>query len=127
MNESGFTQAIMKKLPKGIYKWKIMNSMQNGIPDCFFSGVAGDLWVEVKYISTPPKRANTDVSPKLSELQRKWLNDRYDEGRDVAVLLGSPSGNILLMDKDWNNRIVMEDLNQTRAQVVHWITKQTLG
>ena len=126
MTESQFTQSIMRKLDKRIYKWKIMNMMQNGVPDCYFSGPAGDLWVEFKYIKVP-KRDTTEFKPKLSALQLKWLNERYDEGRNVAVILGSDIGSAIFIDRWWNGFITWKYLVSTKQDIVKWIETQTLG
>ena len=102
-----------------------MNSMQNGIPDCYFSGDKGDLWAEMKYISTVPKRDTTLIYPNLSELQKKWLNNRYDEGRNTCVILGSPIGCYVFTDKTWTNGITRNHLVTPRLEVIEWILHQT--
>ena len=126
MTESGFTQSIMRKLDKRVYKWKIMNMMQNGVPDCYFSGPAGDLWVEVKYI-TAPKRDTTKIIPNLSPLQLKWLEERANEGRNVAVLIGSNIGSTILEGKYFDGYLTRKNLTATKQQVIEWIETQTLG
>jgi len=125
MTETGFTRSIMRKLPPEIYRWKIMNIMQNGVPDCWFSGSAGDLWLEIKYI-TAPKRINTKIHPDLSDLQRKWLNERHQEGRNVAVLLGSDIGCYIFRNRQWDSHIRKVDLKLSRLEVVEWIKQQTI-
>jgi hypothetical protein len=127
MTESGFTQSIMRKLDKRIYKWKIMNTMQNGVPDCYFSGPAGDLWVEVKYIKLP-KRELTEITPKLSDLQLRWLTQRKAEGRNVAVILGSEQGSCLYhINESFEDKVQRAAFNLSRNDVVKWIETQTLG
>jgi hypothetical protein len=126
MNEAGFTRYIFKKLPLEIYKWKIMNMMQNGVPDCYFSGSHGDLWVEVKY-QKAPKKVNTKFKANLSTLQDKWLTERSKEGRNVAVVLGTDLGCRIFKYNDWSISLRRPDLIHTRADVIQWICKQTLG
>jgi putative intracellular protease/amidase len=50
-----------------------------------------DLWVEWKW-----GRA------KLSPRQLAWLNDRYAEGRKVAVVCGTSEGAVIFTDKLWS-------------------------
>lgn len=127
MKEADFTRSIMRKLPPEVYKWKIMNMMQNGVPDCYFSGSAGDLWVEFKY-KKAPKRESTLFNPALSDLQLKWLNERRAEGRNVAVVLGSDIGcHIYHYSANFLEFITRKQLVHTRQDIVEWIVKETLG
>lgn len=88
--ESEFTQAVHRALRKhGIYCWKISDRFRAGVPDAWYSGPGGDLWIEYKYLQRQPRRWYV---PKLSELQIAWLNDRHSEGRRVAVVVGCPDG-----------------------------------
>jgi len=127
MNESGFTRYIFKKLPPEIYKLKIRLAQQNGVPDAYFSGPAGDCWVEFKYI-TAPKREVTEILPNLSPLQIKWLEGRHKEGRTVCVVLGSDIGCYIFDQHDWDVPIIREHFTvYTRQHVIKWIIRQTLG
>ena len=119
MTESGFTQSIMRKFDKRIYKWKIMNTMQKGVPDCYFSGPAGDLWLEVKYI-TAPKRETTLIKTGLSALQLKWLTGRHKEGRNVALLIGSDIGS-QIRTQFFELPAIRTSLVLTKQQVIEWI------
>jgi len=127
MNESGFTKYIFKKLPSEIYKLKIRLAQQNGVPDAYFSGPAGDCWIEFKYI-TAPKRDTTDIYPALSDLQKKWIENRNNEGRSVAVVLGSDIGCYIYLHTDWKDPINTMHLKQRdRKDVIDWIRRKTLG
>jgi len=126
MNESGYTAAVNRKLRPHIYVWKIMNSMQNGIPDCWYSGTKAGLFAEYKYIKNLPKRETTILKLDLSELQTKWLTERYSEGRNVCVILGSPQGAFIFTDQKWNDlEITKSDLIMNQKQVAQWILNQT--
>ena len=126
MNEHGFIKSITNKLPKEIYRWKIQALMNNGVPDCYFSGPAGDLWVEFKFIKLP-KRESTLIKPNLSALQLKWLDGRYDEGRTVAVIIGSNINSAILIDKQWYSVITNHSFVFCKQDIVKWIESQTLG
>ena len=70
---------------QGVYTWKVSDRFTAGIPDCYYSGPAKDLWVEYKFI---PTTKSTKQPAALSALQIKWLKDRMLEGRNVAVIVG---------------------------------------
>lgn len=124
MHESAFTASIHKKLPKSVYRWKIQATMTGGIPDCYYSGNKADLWIEYKLIKKLPKRDSTLLIPQLSELQKKWLQERHNEGRNVAVILGSLEGCHIFRYPDWNEGVPKTKLTLNRAEIANWITKQ---
>jgi len=126
VKEATFTRYIMSKLPKEIYKWKIMNSMTNGVPDCYFSGKKGDLWVEMKY-KTAPKRESTLIKHELSALQLQWLNNRQAEGRNVAVVYGTDIGCHIYQHGLFDEPLHRSAFSLTRQAVIEWIIKETLG
>jgi hypothetical protein len=103
--ETNFTTRIHKRLPLSIYKMKNNNQYTGGIPDVWYSGKSGDLWVEYKYLPKTPVRAVTDPKKLLSALQLQWLNARKEEGRNVAVIIGCPDGGVLLSNGVWNEEI----------------------
>jgi hypothetical protein len=88
MNESKFTTKFNKGLPEDIHIWKISDRFSKGVPDCYYSGSSGDLWIEYKYekngLAKQKKRA--EYYPNLSMLQKIWLESRYKQGRNVAVI-----------------------------------------
>ena len=88
--ETTYYTAIHRLLPKDLYREKMFNPYSSGTPDVWYSGTADDLWVEYKYITKVPQKAPIIVQKMLTALQRKWLNDRYREGRNVIVILGTP-------------------------------------
>ena len=119
MQEAGFTAAVLKKVREaGAYAWKVSDRFNAGVPDCWISGPKGDLWVEVKFVKQFPKRAT--VRPDLSALQRKWLEDRHDEGRQVAVVVGSPEGVVIYPKLDWVSPVTREAA-VSRKQLIAWI------
>ncbi len=126
MTEAGFTRYIMTRISKDIYSWKISNMYQNGVPDCYFSGPKGDLWVEMKYILAP-KRSTTLFKPKLSPLQSAWLNERHDEGRNVGVVLGTNHGCYIYYEPPFDVSINTRQLLLNRKNVIKWIEDETLG
>lgn len=126
MSESGQTYAINKKVrAAGVYALKLQTMGNNGIPDCYYSGNKADLWVEMKYISDKalPKKEKTLIQPMLSDLQYNWLIERGNEGRNVAVIIGSSIGWVIY--PIWDRPIYKTELNMTRNEVIEWIINQT--
>lgn len=110
MNEHSFVRSIhtaLKRKAPELYVWKINDNFQGGVADAYYSGDK-DHWVEYKYISLP-KRDQTLLDIGLSPLQQQWLRDRHNEGRTVAVIVGSPDGNIILPALDWEDNISRVD------------------
>lgn len=101
--ENRFIQNIHKRLKQGIYREKTHNSFRGGTPDVFYEGKASMFWVEYKFLSVRPKKAFT---PKLSELQKRWLKRNYENGFDPLVIVGFPKGGVILQTPYvWENQV----------------------
>lgn len=110
MNEHSFIRSVHRKLPDTIHKWKINDNYEGGVADAYYSGTGGDLWLEYKYIKELPARGNTVVRTSLSAQQKLWLNRRHSEGRNVGVVIGSPSGIVLQTSPDdWEKPLILDD------------------
>lgn len=120
MRESTYTRSIKRLLPASVYAWKINDRFTAGIPDSYYSAVS-DLWVEYKWAKSIP----ASHGPKLSALQRHWLNARSTEGRHVAVIVGSPAGAMLFEDGAWNTAQPRPSCLLSPRDVVAWIVAQT--
>lgn len=122
--ERRFRQSITKYL-KSIYVWAINDSWHAGVPDHYYSGSGGDLWAEYKYF--PTDRTKFDLTrptktPKLTRVQQNWLNQRHDEGRTVRVIVGMPSGGVILMNKEWLEPVIVEHI-LTRKEIAEEILR----
>ena len=107
MNEHSYIKAIHNRLPSSVYKWKINDNFHGGVADAYYSGDGGDLWIEYKYISKPPKKPTTVIKTCLTDQQLHWLKTRQSEGRNVALVIGmaAPFGykfkdNLVITDFD---------------------------
>ena len=98
--ENTFIGSVHRHLPKGVYHMKNHNQYVGGIADCWYSGPAGDLWIEYKHVVLP-KRDNTLIVPDLSALQVDWLSSRSKEGRRVGVIIGCKEGGVWLPNLAW--------------------------
>lgn len=91
--ETTFTSSVNKYLKGLVHFEKMNNVFRGGTPDFWYSGDKADLWIEYKFIEIIPK---SQVVPNLSALQRDWLKRRYEEGRNVGVILGMKAGGVYL-------------------------------
>jgi hypothetical protein len=87
LNEHGFIKAVHRHIPSEVYRWKIHDTYTGGVPDAFYCGPAGSLWVEYKYIKLP-KRKTTVVTFGTSELQRIWLTRMALYGQTTLLAIG---------------------------------------
>lgn len=125
MNESQFITSIHRKLHKDVFRWKISDRFTAGIADAYYSGVKGDLWIEYKFAKNVPKM----VLPNLSALQVKWLAERYKEGRNVAVIYGTPKHCMIYRNRAWEipmPKNVFVNNSFTRADIIDWIENNVL-
>lgn len=90
--ETKLIERIHDLLGHDVYHLK-MQLQVAGVADVWYSGSNGDLWVEYKILDAPVKQspsAETDTIPvTLSPMQSTWLGNRAQEGRHVAVVIGS--------------------------------------
>ena len=73
---------------------------RRGTADVWYSGKK-DLWVEYKYDQKPPKRTGRKVAELLTGPQQLWLSGRAKEGRNIAVIVGSPNGGLIYKGSSW--------------------------
>ena len=126
--ENTFIASVHRHLPAELYRMKNHNQYNGGIPDVWYSGPAGDLWVEYKFIVIP-KRGTTIIKIELSDLQKNWLRSRSAEGRDVGVVVGSKEGGVWFPDVSWGRDITADEFRDhlmTRQQVSSVIEKLTV-
>lgn len=120
--ERRFRQSVTQFL-RDVYVWPINDNYQAGVPDHYYSGHANDLWAEYKYF--PTDKDSFDLlkpasRPRLTSLQQHWLNGRHDEGRAVWVVVGFPSGGVILMNQEWMEPVKVRGL-LSREQIAREI------
>lgn len=131
--ETNFSNAVRAALPDGIYSMKNNNEYVAGVPDLWFSGKKNDLWIEMKFVQKLPKTVPLRPYDLLSTLQEKWLRDRYEEGRNVAVIIGCKRGakleGIILRDLAWEKDIYPKDFDSlivSKSELVSFIKEQVM-
>jgi hypothetical protein len=132
--ENTFRASVHKYLPPTLHHEKMCNPYSSGTADDWYSGTRGDLWVEYKFLPKIPVTAsvwlvNPNVKkPMLSVNQRDWLNERYAEGRTVAVVVGCREGGVIMRDQEWMWEYtpqMFRDRLVPRQAIAQWITQTT--
>jgi len=112
-----------------IHYEKMNNPYSSGTADGWYSGAGGDLWVEFKYLPSVPLRSIVSPTKLLTDLQLKWLNGRYEEGRNVAVVIGCPAGGVVLVNRAWESDLPADFFKTLMMSVIdlaNWIRNQVL-
>lgn len=122
--ENRFIGGVHRHLPR-TYAEKMNNPWRAGTADVWYSGDRGDLWIEYKFIERIPRSA--EILPDLTPRQKRWLNNRFDEGRNVAVVLGTPTGGVIYRNKEWMrplDHVTLAGLIVPRDEIARWIFSQ---
>ena len=125
--ETNFIARVHKRLPLSVYHMKNHNVYTGGIADVWYDGLAGDCWVEYKYVDPLPVKVPVRPMELLSKLQSQWLNDRYRNGRNVAVIIGCKAGGVILKNKEWEHDIPIQQFNsliRSPTDLADWIKEQ---
>ena len=89
---------------------KLNLAYQAGVPDCYYSGSVMGLWSEHKRFKVTPPIMDLTKHAVTTKLQQKWLIDRYEEGRNVCVIIFTDdSGHMLRWGRDWEVPISREE------------------
>ena len=100
--ESRYIKKVLtqiKKYPE-IYYMQNTNPYVSGIPDIYFEGCESCIWIEAKAIPLWPKQL--DCTKLLTANQLKWLKRANKNEVNVAVIVGTPSGEgVILENLSW--------------------------
>ena len=126
--ENTFITGVHKYLPHDApYHEKMANPYRGGTPDVWYSGDKSDLWIEYKYIEKLPVKVPVKID--LSQLQVLWLCNRHNEGRNLAVVVGSPEGCLLLTNLEWERTDIssteFKERCMSRKELAAWILRET--
>ena len=100
MNEHSFIRSIHTDMSSEMFVWKIADKYQGGVPDTYYSGPFGYMYIEYKYIQNIPKRSTTKVKVTLTELQRSWLRRAQSHNHLAYTVIGSSAGVYITQDPD---------------------------
>ncbi len=130
MNEHGFVRAVHRQISDSVFRWKINDTYAGGVPDAFYAGPACCLFVEYKYVKELPKRDSTFVKTTLSEPQKLWLDRMFSLDKRVAVVIGSPLGSVVLINKRWNYPLTKTQFIKrtlSNKEIATWIERVCLS
>lgn len=122
--ENTFIAGVHRHLPQTYFE-KMNNPWRSGTADVWYSGDRGDLWIEYKFIEKLPR--SEEIIPNLTPRQRQWLNNRHDEGRNIAVVLGTHDGGVIYRDKEWSRPFsdtALSELLVPKREIARWIFSQ---
>ncbi len=130
--ENVFRGGVHRYLNKTeVHQEKMSNPYSSGTADDWYSGRGGDLWIEYKFIPRQPQRGSVKIAKLFSKLQLEWLRGRYEEGRNVAAIIGCPTGGLILRDLDWEmESVTVEHFTahlRSRSDLATWIGEQVKG
>ena len=112
MNEHSFIKSIHTSMSRDVFVWKILDKYQGGVPDTFYSGPTGYLFIEYKYEPKLPKKSTTKIQIALTELQRNWLSRAQSHKHLAYIVLGSPAGVYItddITEKNITNKRLVEE------------------
>ena len=95
MRERQLIDAVNRGVPRTIHRQSMTGAAMNlnGIPDYYYDGPTGDLWVEYKQLKSMPRSGV--VVGALTELQIHWLERRYRNSLahrpNASVVVGLPN------------------------------------
>jgi hypothetical protein len=126
--ETRFYTAVHKRLPREVHREKMHNIYRGGTPDVWYSGPKADLWVEYKWLAALPKKAPVRAEKLLCPRQIQWLDGRYEEGRNIVVILGTPEGAWVYEDLAWLEPLlpsIVRERGLTKQNVADYIYRRT--
>ena len=130
MTENAFIQLVHAKLDSSVYREKTNNPFRSGMPDVYYEGPKGILWVEYKWIKAlwNADRPRADICKTRSWIaQHRWLDRATQHGVRAFVVVGVGQGRqalayVLSHPYDFT---VAENQPVTIQQLRTWILEQT--
>lgn len=127
--EAVYRNSVHKHIDKSkVYFASMGGGYVAGIPDVYYEGNAGCLWVEWKNFQVLPtkiKLTSPSSAAKLSVLQQQWLRRATKNGVNAWVICGTPNGGLLLPEALWGQELSPSELIYlTKKEIAAWITSQ---
>ena len=126
--ETRFIASVHEHLPVSLHREKMNNPYRGGTADVWYSGERADLWIEYKFLPRLPVRSA--ITADLTALQLAWLSGRYEEGRNVWVIIGCKAGGMMLTNKRWETPVAVLTFKQslwTRKELARRIATHCKG
>lgn len=124
MRERQLIDAIHRRLPKALHKQSMTSASltYNGTPDCYYDGPKSDLWVEYKRVDHLPR--DGILIPECTDLQKRWLARRWQNGKNAKVIVGLPTRHALKFEypAQWEAGMRLVDArNLSYDEIAKWI------
>jgi hypothetical protein len=111
--ERRFIDKVHRRLAPTIFKECYTGMIgSNGTPDYYYEGPTGALRIEYKGVDGKfPKTIDLiNKKPKLTPLQRRWVDRAHKNDIEVAVILGGDQGGIIFTEGSWARKHALSDL-----------------
>lgn len=122
--ENKFAATVNKGLSGSIWYEKTSNPFRAGMPDFYYEGPKGILWVEYKWREKP--FADSCVAAKLCStrswnIQRIWLDRSFLNGVNTAVIIGVGTSQGYILEYPYCYRKEQDPLYSV-SDIQEWIT-----
>ena len=98
--EGKYIAKVHRALNGSVYHMSNTNPYIGGIPDIYYEGTGGCLWVEYKCIKNWPKKL--DCTKLLTANQISWLRRAQKNHGNCAMIVGTYDGEgIILRNLSW--------------------------
>lgn len=128
MREKDLYRAIDKLLPKTIHRQSMTGAAMtgNGVPDRYYDGPRGDLWVEYKMLTAMP-RSGLAVGA-YTPLQLAWMERRFDKPKNpvhapnIVGVVGLPNRTAVIQQTptEWRTGSTINTAKSLK-EVAEWI------
>ena len=128
--ENGYISSVNRALTTAVYREKTSNPFRKGMPDMYYEGDKGSLWIEFKWrYKIIGELCLTDRMKGgfLSHFQSEWLKRAHACGQRVGVIVGSPDGGVILPNLMFQERWTISPATLcTPKEVAQWIQRRTM-
>jgi hypothetical protein len=104
-------------------RWKIHDTYTGGVPDAWYAGPAGTLFVEYKYVLLPQK-STTPIKVGLSAQQRLFLNRLIEYHLSCVIIVAHQNGAAIFSPAEVDVGLFKESFSNPLSvpDVADWIT-----
>ena len=130
--EATFRDSVHKYLPPQhiVYRMPNSNRYVSGVPDTYYEGDNGALWVEWKKVPKIPRVWVPGKKGTPTSLQRDWLHRAHMNRVNVAVIVGCPAGGVFMRDFEWNKEWTQDEFFErvvSRKQLANYIAAEVVA
>jgi hypothetical protein len=100
------------------------------VPDAFYGGPNGVLWIEYKFLQKLPIRDTTQIKVNLSPLQVNWLTQLSECHQNAVAIVAIGANAVILRAPFWCGTITKQrflDDAMSKKQIANFICTQCIG